>query len=289
MGIKMVDLTAIILSKNEEKNIEKCINSIQSIAKRIVVIDSFSNDATVALAKQVGADVYQNPFVNYATQFNWGLENTSIDTKWVLRIDADEEFTPELCDEINRSIPNLKDDVTGLTINLRVIFMGKWLKHGGMYPFKLLRIFQFGIGKLENRNMDEHVQLTQGEIVELKSDFLHHDFKDLEYWIKKHNWYSNREVMDYYSNRNLPEDNLKNGWAIKKRIMKNGLYYKLPMFVRAKLFYVYRYYIKRGFLDGKEGKIFHTLQAYWYRFLIDAKIYECEITGTRIGEQGDLK
>lgn len=285
----MVDLTAIILTKNEEKNIEKCIESITPIAKRIVVVDSFSDDRTVELAKKAGADVYQNPFINYATQFNWGLDNTDIKTKWVLRIDADEEFTPELCDEVNQKLPGMDENITGLTINLRVIFMGKWLKHGGMYPWKLLRIFSYKYGRLENRNMDEHVKLTQGETMNLKCDFIHKDFKNLEYWTKKHNWYSNREVKDYYERREMPDEEMKNGWAKRKRAMKNGVYYRLPMFFRAKLFYTYRYYFRLGFLDGKEGKIFHFLQAYWYRFLVDAKIYECEITGNRIGEQGDLK
>lgn len=285
----MVDLTAIILTKNEEKNITKCISSIKSIAKRIVVIDSYSNDNTVKLAKAMGAEIFFNPFKNYATQFNWGLDNLNINTEWILRIDADEEFTEELCEEINCILPTIENEITGLTINLRVIFMGKWLKHGGMYPWKLLRIFRKKYGRIESRNMDEHVELSQGIISSLKNDFIHHDFKNLEYWTHKHNWYSNREVKDYFENLEMPDESMKNKWAMNKRIMKNGVYYKLPKFFRAHLFFIYRYYFKFGFLDGTEGKIFHFLQAYWYRFLIDAKIYECIITGNRYGEQGALE
>lgn len=290
----MSDLTAIILTKNEEKNIKKCINSIRKIAKRIVVIDSFSDDSTVNIAKELGVDVYQNKFINYATQFNWALENINIDTEWVLRIDADEEFTEELCNEINDKLDKLENRITGVTINLRIIFMGKWIKHGGMYPLKLLRIFRFKAGKLEDKNMDEHVKLRFGEVVNLKNDFIHHDYKNLEYWTKKHNWYSNREVMDYFDIKNKTNDakniKLNNVQAGKKRWYKNNLYYtKLPIFLRARLYYIYRYYLKLGFLDGKEGKIFHFLQAYWYRFLVDAKIYECEKYNIQIQEQGDLK
>ena len=96
----MVDLTAIILTKNEEANIEACIRSIQQFAKRIVVVDSGSTDRTADIAKSYGADVYVHPFENYARQFNWGIENTNIHTKWILRLDADERFTPALCEEL---------------------------------------------------------------------------------------------------------------------------------------------------------------------------------------------
>lgn len=284
----MVDLTAIILTKNEEKNVEKCITSIKPIAKRIVVIDSFSDDKTVEIAKKNGAEVFQNAFKNYATQFNWGLDNTNIDTTWVLRIDADEEFTTELCEEINNDLPSLDKNITGMSINLRVVFMGKWLKHGGMYPWKLLRIFRTDAGRIENRNMDEHIMLSYGVMGAFKHDFIHHDFKNLEYWTHKHNWYSNREVKDYFEHLEMPEQSMQNQWAMEKRKMKNGIYYKLPKFIRPHLYFVYRYYFKLGFLDGTEGKIFHFLQAYWYRFLVDAKIYECELTGARYGEQGSL-
>ena len=85
----MVDLTAIVLTKNEEKNIVDCIQSLKGFAKRVVVVDSGSTDATVELAKELGAEVYTHAFENYARQFNWGIENTNIDTKWILRLDAD--------------------------------------------------------------------------------------------------------------------------------------------------------------------------------------------------------
>lgn len=284
----MADLTAIILTRNEEKNIKKCIDSIKSTAKRIVVVDSLSSDNTVEIAKNCGAEVFVNPFINYATQFNWGLDNAGIDTEWVLRIDADEEFTKELVQEINEKLDLLPSDITGMTIKLRNIFMGKWLKHGGMYPWKLLRLFRKSAGRIENRNMDEHIELSYGKIGAFENDFVHHDFKDLEYWIHKHNWYSNREVKDYFEHLELPPEQMQNKWAMRKRFFKNVIYYKLPKFMRAHLFFIYRYYFKLGFLDGKEGRIFCFLHAYWYRFLIDAKIYECEKTGKRYGDQGAL-
>lgn len=290
----MADLTAIILTKNEEKNIEKCIKSIKKIAKRIVVIDSYSEDQTVTIAKELGVDVYQNRFINYSNQFNWGLKNTNISTEWILRIDADEEFTEELSDEVNQKLDKLDKTITGATINLRILFMGKWLRHGGMYPLKLLRIFRFKVGRLEDKNMDEHVKLDYGKVVHFKNDFIHHDYKNLDYWIHKHNWYSNREVMDYYELKRKQNEsiniNINNKQAGKKRWYKNNLYYKfIPKFMRAKLYFIFRYYLLLGFLDGEEGKIFHFMQGYWYRFLVDAKIYECEKFNIEIKTQGELK
>ena len=127
---------------------------------------------------------------------------------------------------------------------------------------------------MENRNMDEHIVLDEGVSVEMKSDCLHYDYKNLTAWIDKHNKYSSREVMDYLSPKDETEGVKLNRSAKLKRFVKFKIYYKLPMGLRAKLYYWYRYYLKLGFLDGKEGRIFAFLQAYWYRFLVDAKIYE---------------
>ena len=272
----MEDLTAIILTKNEESNIENCINSIKKLAKRVIVIDSFSTDKTVEKAKDLGADIYQHSFVNYATQFNWGLDNTNITTKWVLRIDADEQFTNELVAEIEEQIKkHSTDNVNGFVLRFKVFFMGKWIKYGTIYPLKVLRIFKYGTGRIEQREMDEHTILSHGRTIELKNDANHYDFKNINTWISKHNWYATRECQDYFKKNKLnTTKDLSNTHTKFKRVMKNKLYYKLPMFLRPSLYFCYRYFIRLGFLDGKEGLIFHFLQAYWYRFLVDTKIYE---------------
>lgn len=277
----MADLTAIILTKNEEKNIEYCIRSIQPVAKKIVVIDSFSTDDTVKKAEALGAVVYQHEFVNYSKQFIYGMEIAEIQTKWVLRIDADERLTEASAAEINELCEkNTDTDVNGLVLRFEVNFMGKKLRHGGIYPFRKLLVFKYGKGQIEDRNMDEHIVLSEGRSVELQNDSEHHDYKDLTYWVNKHNWYASREVLDYYEHKNDMEDGSDlDAKARLKRFIKFRIYYKLPMGMRAHLYFWYRYYFKLGFLDGKEGKIFAFMQAYWYRFLVDAKIYEQEKKG----------
>lgn len=271
----MADLTAIILTLNEEKNIRECIGSIQGLAKRIVVVDSFSTDNTVAIAQELGAEVLQHEFVNQAQQFIYALDSLEINTKWILRIDADERFTEKSREELERlTNEHADDEVNGIVVRFEVSFMGKALRHGGIYPIKVLRIFKKGHAHMEARNMDEHIVINEGRSIEMKNDCLHQDFKSLYAWVERHNKYSNREVVDYFNRQNAQEGTALHGSAKFKRFVKFKIYYKLPMGLRAKLYYWYRYYLKLGFLDGKEGKIFAFLQAYWYRFLVDAKIYE---------------
>lgn len=271
----MADITAIILTLNEEKNIVECIKSIQPVVKRIVVVDSYSTDRTVEIAKELGAEVIQNKWVNYSTQFLFGLNSANIQTKWIFRIDADERLTEKSAKElVELTQEHENDNVNGIIVRFEVNFMGKKLRHGGVYPIKVLRVFKKDKAEIEKRNMDEHMTLTEGTSVQMKSDSLHQDFKSLHDWIDKHNKYSDREVLDYFAKKDVQEGKKLSGGARFKRFVKFKIYYKLPMGFRAWLYYCYRYYFKLGFLDGKAGKIFAFLQAYWYRFLVDAKIYE---------------
>ncbi len=279
----MADITAIILTKNEEVNIEKCIRSIQPIVKRIVVVDSGSTDGTVRIARQLGADILVNelrPFL-YARQFLYGMEHADIRTKWVFRIDADEELTSASAKEIDDLCNANEDtDVNGIVVRFEVNFMGRPIRHGGVYPLRKLLVFKYGKGNIEDRCMDEHCVLFEGRSVEVSSDSLHHDDKGLTAWIDKHNNYSTREMQDYFNSLTDKEAtglNAEHDLDVKarlKRFLRWKIYYRLPAGFRAWAYYCYRYYIRLGFLDGREGRIFCFMQAYWYRFLVDAKIYE---------------
>ncbi len=278
----MADLTVIILTKNEEKNIGECIASIRDIAKRIVVVDSGSEDRTVEIAQSLGAEILVHPFINQAKQYIYGVEACKPTSQWIMRLDADERLTKESSAELEEILDHPAEDVNGVIIRFEMIFMGKKLRHGGIYPFRKLLVYRNGKGYMEDRSMDEHIVLTEGRALELKNDSEHKDYKDLTYWISKHNGYASREVEDYVrifhkgDAASSDETNLDQSARIK-RFIKYHVYYKLPMGMRAYLYYLYRYYLKAGFLDGKEGKIFAFLQAYWYRFLVDAKIYEWNI------------
>lgn len=274
---KMID--TLILTYNEEIHIRRAITNAMKVSKNVYVLDSFSTDKTVEIAKECGAIILQNPWHNnYADQLNYGLENFNFTSPWIMRLDADEYLTEELIDEINNTINSIDKNITGIIIKRRCYFMGKWVKHG-IYPVKLLRIFRNGIGRCEARWMDEHIVLSEGSCIELKNDFIDENLNTINWWTNKHNNYAIREAIDYldikynicgYSLNDLQE---KGKQANKKRNVKH-IYYKLPIFIRPFLYFLYRYFIKGGILEGKVGLIFNFLQGYWYRFLVDCQIYE---------------
>lgn len=287
----MLDVTVVVLTKNEEINIVDCLNSLKDFAKRVVVVDSFSTDKTVEIAREMGADVYENKFENYARQFNWALDNTGIDTKWTFRLDADERLTPELCKELEElAALHADDDVNGITMEAWLYFMGKKIKHGCHNKRKLM-LFKTGIGRIEDRKMDEHTVLSRGTSVFAKNRFIHYDFKDMTHWINKMNWYATREMQDYYEFKDGKNAMFEERDAAisSNRKKKFGMYYKFPLFLRCWLLFVYNYIFKLGFLDGKEGFVYHYMYHRWYRTLVDAKILEQSITNKPFEETGDLK
>ena len=271
-------ISIIILTKNEEANLPACLASLQQLDAEIFIVDSGSTDRTVEIAKDSNCQVFEHPFENQAQQINWALENLRIKTPWIMRLDADERLTPELVEEINQILPQTPANITGYQVKRRVFFMGRWIRYGGYYPTWLLRIWRTGIGTCEQRWMDEHIVLSKGKIANLQYDIIDDNNKGLNFWIDKHNSYANREVKDMLTMGSLATDSLiKKGQlsqASQRRWVKQNLYRRSPLFVRSFLYFFMRYTFGLGFLDGTEGLIFHFLQGFWYRFLVDAKIYE---------------
>lgn len=275
------NLSVIILTYNEEKHIERCIQSLLPIAKNIFIIDSYSTDKTVEIAESLCVKVYQNPFINHAAQFQWGLDNCPIETEWVMKMDADEYILPELADEIAEKLGHLSDEISGVYIKRRVYFKDRWIKHGSYYPTWLLRIWRHCDGRMEQRWMDEHIKLSHGKTIQFEHDLVDDNLNDLTWWTQKHNNYATREAVDIL---NILYEFLKydevpakffGTQEQRKRWLKKR-YAKLPLFTRPFIYFIWRYVFKLGFLDGKQGLIWHFLQGFWYRFLVDAKIYEIE-------------
>lgn len=271
----MLDLSVIILTYNEELHIGRCIQNIRHIAKEIFVVDSFSTDNTVSIAESLGAKVYQNAWENnHAKQFNWGLTNLPVTTKWVLRLDADEYLTAELIEELKRKLPCLDKNITGIILKRKQFFLSAWV-----HPLKLLRIFQYRKGLCEQRWMDEHIQLSEGQTLEMKHWFLDHNQNTIGWWIQKHNGYSIREAVDLLdtelnlssSSNNLPGYIGEEAAGKRNKKLK---YAKSPLFLRSFAYFVYRYIFKLGFTRGKGQFLWDFFQGWWYRTLVDAKIFE---------------
>ena len=268
----MLDLTVIVLTYNEELHIRRCLENIKQYASKVYVIDSFSTDKTVDICKELGAIVLQNKWPgNQAEQFNWAIDNINIETEWVLRLDADEYLLPELIDEFKDKLPKIDKNITGISLKRRHIFLGKWVKRG-TYPVIILRMFRNGKGRCEQRLMDEHLILSEGNIITFENDFVDHNLNPLVWWIEKHNNYAIREAVELLDlELNLSNKNTKH---ISKKEQNKKLYIKISIFFRAFLYFCVRYFIKGGFLEGKEGFLWHFLQGLWYRTLVDAKIFE---------------
>eukprot|EP01093_Parvamoeba_rugata_P014876 TRINITY_DN4991_c0_g1_i1.p1 TRINITY_DN4991_c0_g1~~TRINITY_DN4991_c0_g1_i1.p1 ORF type:complete len:302 (+),score=53.06 TRINITY_DN4991_c0_g1_i1:1063-1968(+) len=277
----MNSISTVILTYNEEKHIERCIKNAQQFSDTIYLVDSFSSDRTVKIAESLGAKVYQNKWENnYAKQLNWGLENLPIETQWVFRLDADEYLTETLIAEINSKIPNLETAISGVVFERKMYFLNKLITKG-MLQMNMLRLFKYKHGFCEERWMDEHIVLTQGKSVQFENYFVDHNLNPLGWWIQKHNGYSIREAVDLLnleyqlvlpSNEESRVYELSDDASSKRE--KKKKYARLPLFWRSFIYFSYRYFFKFGFTQGKEGFLWHFLQGWWYRTLVDAKVYE---------------
>lgn len=280
-----LDITTIILTYNEELHIRRCLVNVCPFSKKVYVIDSPSTDRTVEICAEfpnVEVVVHKYPG-NQAEQFNWAIDNIKIDTEWVLRIDADEYMLPELVKELEEKIPNMPKDVTGIEFKRRHIFMGKWVKHG-IYPVIMMRMFRTGYGRYDARLMDEHIVLKEGSSVVFNNDFCDHSLINISDYCRKHLNYAEREAAEVldeiYEISAVNDDRLAIndglGKQAKEKHKKKGTYNKLPLFLRSFIYFCFRYFLKGGFLDGKEGFLFAFIQGWWYRTMVDAKILECQ-------------
>lgn len=279
--MKKLDLSVIILTGNEELHIRRCLDRICDVAREVFVIDCYSKDKTVEIAREYpNVTILQNKWVNYATQFNWALENAPVKTNWVLRLDADEYLSEELKSELREKLPILDENITGIVVPLQRVFMGKNINHGIAKGIKMLRFFRYGKAKSEVRQMDEHIELLEGESVEFKGSFSDDNLNNISWWTQKHLGYAVREAVDllnieYELSKSHDSDDVSkiDAQALAKR-RKKYVYAKKPLFLRSFIYFLYRYVVKLGFLDGVEGFCWDFFQGWWYRTLVDAKIYE---------------
>lgn len=272
---------AIILTYNEEQHIARCIASLLPLCQSILVVDSGSTDNTAVIASYLGAEVVVRPFTSHADQVNAAIDHLHGRQGWLLRLDADEYLMEGAGAAIREAVQTRGDSVTGLFLRRRIIFMGRWMRWGGLYPVWILRLWRNGSGRCEQRWMDEHIRVG-GSTDYVDADFADENLKPVGWWTEKHNAYASREaieVLDRKYRLRRPSEGQAEGLrgpAARKRWIKENIYNRLPGAVRAQLYFVLRYIFMLGFLDGRQGYFFHVLQAFWYRTLVDAKVAEIE-------------
>ena len=272
------DITVIVLTFNEEINISKSVSNVIEWAKSVFVLDSGSSDRTEEIAESLGAKLFSHHFDNYANQRNYALRELPIETDWVLFLDADEYLTEELKMEISSILADT--DYDGFYLRRRFYFMGRWIKYGSYYPIWILRLFKKEKCIVE-REVNEHF-IVNGKVGYLTNDFVDDNKKSISEWIEKHNKYATYEAEQLlsYDDRkgNRKKDkfaSLSGSQAQKKRWIREYVWNPLlPPLLRPFLYFFYRYFLRFGFLDGKEGFIYHILHGLWYPFLIDVKYIE---------------
>ena len=275
----MLDLSVIILTYNEQIHIRRCLENVKQFASKVYVVDCFSIDRTAQIAKELGAEVIEHEWPgNQAEQFNWALDNLPITTEWILRLDADEYLLPGLIEELLEKLPVIPVMLVALSLSLARAFCGKILHHGIVNNIRIIRIFRKGKARYEKRLMDEHLSVLSGETIDMKNQFVDDNRMPIGLFIGKHNGYATREAAllldaEYHLTNmdSLPQDY---GREVEKKRTQKARYARMPLFWRAFGYFVYRYIIKLGFLDGKEGFLWDFLQGWWYRTLVDAKVYE---------------
>lgn len=278
-----LDITTIILTYNEEIHIRRCLENVCPFSKKVYVIDSPSTDKTVEICKEfpeVEVVVHKYPG-NQAEQFNWAIDNCQIDTEWILRVDADEYCEPELIVEMEQKLQTLSKEVSAVVVPIGREFMGRRLRHGIVNGVSLTRLLRPGKVRYEASLMDEYMKVLEGETVKFDHAIVDASRIPLSAFTDKHNNYSSREaamLLDAeYQLRDLSAE-LSAGGEMAKEVMakraKKAKYAKMPLFWRSMGYFVYRYIVKMGFLDGKEGFCWDFFQGLWYRALVDGKVFQ---------------
>ena len=282
---KAVPATVLILTYNEEQNIEYCLKSVQDWAGEIIVVDSFSTDGTLDICRRYTHKIHQHAFSNHGKQVNWALDNVPMAYDWVFQLDADEMVTPELGEELRTALTSAPPEVTGFFAKRRVYFLGRWIKHGDYYPLWFLRVFRKG--KARNEEFEEdRVMLLEGKPGRLKHDFIDYNRKGLAFWTEKHNqWAPNfmYQLLALGGHVESTEKGIEPSFFAtqdqRRRWLTKNVYVRLPLFWRAWIHFIYRYFLRFGFLDGYEGMVFHFLQGLWYRLYVDARLLEARKNG----------
>lgn len=267
-------ITVIVLTYNEEKNIEDCLRSVYGHVEDVFIVDSFSTDKTLAIAKKYTDLIYQHRFENYSLQRNWAQDNLPVKNGWIFHLDADERASPELIASLSRVFSGSKLDADAFLIPRKTIFRNRWIRFGGHYPVYHLRIYKKNTGRCEDRLYDQHF-ITDGKILRIEGDIINIISPNLKQWKAAHKKWAcleAKELLLYKGKKNENKDFLA-GPIEKRKAQRYKVYYKMPLFIRPFIYFFYRYILKMGFLDAKEGLVFHFFHGFWYRLIVDIEIF----------------
>jgi glycosyltransferase involved in cell wall biosynthesis len=284
-----VPVSVVILTLNEEVNLSQCLASVSHWARDVFVVDAGSIDRTKEIAREHGATVVEHPFETHAAQWHWALGNLPIQTEWVLGLDADQQVGEDLADEIRGLNWDAFADVDGIYIKRQQWFRGRWIRHGGYYPKYLLKMFRRDAVIVDPADRVDHHFYVRGGVRKLQSHLIEANRKEdnISFWIEKHNRYAELlAVEEFQWKAGAQRTTLTPAWRgspDQRSLAMKHLWRRMPLYVRPLLYFFYRYVLRLGFLDGKQGAIFHFLQAFWFRLLVDINVDELFHSRRRAG------
>jgi glycosyltransferase involved in cell wall biosynthesis len=277
----MIPVTVLVTTRNEELNIEKCLKSVYGKFDQIFVIDSESSDRTVELAKkhaEVLTLLYDHtriiPWI-----FQWGLENLPIRNEWVLILEADQEVPQDLFEEIKSILARPLVVESGFYIRRKQFFQGKWIRFGGYGSKHLLKLFRRSVSRLDPDEQDTRVYVD-GFTGKLRSSLIENNLKESSFlfYIQKHLRYAEafarEERLRRIGRLKFKADPALFGTSDQRVLRLKSIYYRLPLYIRPLLYFLYRYFLLFGFLDGRTGFVFHYFQSFWFRLLVDIRLKE---------------
>jgi len=277
---RKIPVSVIILTHNEENNIKACLDSVSELVDDIFIVDSGSTDQTLSIAEGITQNIYHHPFENYSLQRNWAQEHLPIKTEWIFHIDADERCSPGLANALRDffASDSRTTDFSGLLVRRKIKFLGRHIKYGGLYPTYHCRLYRKLLGRCEDRAYDQHF-VVEGPLDTIPADLIEVTATSLEAWTARHNRWAQMEA-EYLLDRTQTETNttiapdLLGSPIQRRRWFRVTILERTPLFFRSFIYFLYRYFLRGGFLDGKEGLIYHVLHGFWFRFYVDACIYE---------------
>lgn len=271
----------IIITYNEEQHLPRLLQSISNLSAPLYIVDSGSTDTTVTIGKNFGAVIIEHPFINHPGQWDYALKNFDIQTPWVICLDADQIVTPELQEHLANFNDQNYQHINGIYFNRKNFFKGKWIKYGGYFPFYMLKMIRYGIGYSDlNENMDHRFIVPGNTLIWKDGYILEENLKEnnISFWIDKHNRYSGLVAREEVERMALIRQQTVKahywGSPDERTAWLKQLWWRLPKYVRPLIYFLYRVIFRLGILDGRTGVIFHFLQGFWFRLIVDIKIDE---------------
>jgi glycosyltransferase involved in cell wall biosynthesis len=294
----MMPVTVLVTTRNEEANIEKCLQSVFGFVNQVLVLDSDSQDQTVPIARKYADEIVNLPYEHgriIPWIWQWGLDHLPIRNEWILLLECDQQVTPELLQELQDLFARPHIEENGFYVRRKQMFRGRWIRHGGYGSKHLLKLFRRGTGELDVKEQDTRVYV-QGKLGKLRAPLLEDNRKEDEimFYLQKHLRYAQAFAQEELERRRaglrFKTSPSLFGNPDQRVLWLKSLYYRLPLFIRPFLYFFYRYFFRLGFLDGKEGFIFHFMAGFWFRLVVDIRMQELlkELDGRSCdGESGN--